>query len=225
MITRMVIQTAVSLVVMAAILFLASGDWGWPQGWVFLGEVALSTSAVNLWLVRHDPALLASRLSAPVQRDQRPWDRIFMLVGLLVFVSWLVLCALDARRFGWSRVPLYAQAIGAVLIALCMIVVWQVFRFNSFAAPQVRVQIERQQRTITDGPYRVVRHPMYAGALLMFVGTPLLLGSWWGLLFVPLGGAGIGIRAVGEERMLRRELAGYEEYTRHVRFRMVPGLW
>jgi protein-S-isoprenylcysteine O-methyltransferase Ste14 len=225
MIARLVLQTAISLAVLAAILFLAAGDWAWPQGWVFLGEVALSMLAVNVWLVRHDPALLASRLSAPMQRDQRPWDRVFMLVGLVVFVSWLVLCALDARRFGWSPVPLYAQAIGAVLIALCMIVVWQVYRFNTFAAPQVRVQTERQKRAITDGPYRIVRHPMYAGALLMFVGTPLLLGSWWGLLFVPLGGAGIGIRAVGEERMLRRELPGYEEYTRHVRFRMIPGVW
>jgi protein-S-isoprenylcysteine O-methyltransferase Ste14 len=201
------------------------GRLGLAASWVFLGEVTVSTFAVNLWLARHDPALLASRLSAPVQRDQLPWDRTFMLVGLLVFVGWLVLCTLDARRFRWSRVPLGAQAIGAVLNALCMIVVWQVFRFNSFAAPQVRVQIERQQRAITDGPYRVVRHAMYAGALLMFVGTPLLLGSWWGLLFAPLGALGIGIRAVGEERMLRRELEGYEEYTRDVRFRMIPGLW
>jgi protein-S-isoprenylcysteine O-methyltransferase Ste14 len=225
MITRMVVLTAIWLAAMAAILFLAAGDWGWPQGWVFLGEVGVSSFAVNFWLARHDPALLASRLSAPVQRDQRRWDRIFMLVALLAFIGWLVMCTVDARRFGWSRVPLWAQVIGAVLIALCMIVVWQVFRFNSFAAPQVRMQIERQQRAITNGPYRIVRHPMYAGALLMFVGTPLLLGSWWGLLFVPLGAVGIGIRAVGEERMLRRELAGYEEYTRHVRFRMVPGLW
>jgi len=225
MIMRMVVLTAIWLAGMAAILFLAAGDWGWPQGWVFLGELAVSTLAVNLWLTWHDPALLASRLSAPVQSDQQPWDRTFMLVGLLVFVGWLVLCALDARRFGWSRVPRGMQAFGAVLIALCMIVVWQVFCFNSFAAPQVRVQIERQQRVITDGPYRIVRHPMYAGSLLMFVGTPLLLGSWWGLLFVPIGAIGIGMRAVGEERMLRRELAGYEDYTRHVRFRMVPGLW
>jgi protein-S-isoprenylcysteine O-methyltransferase Ste14 len=227
MITRMVVQTTSWLAAMAVILCLAAGDWGWPQAWAFLGEVAVSTFAVNAWLLRHDPALLASRLSAPVQSDQRPWDRIFMAAGALVFVSWLVLCAMDARRFAWSLVPLWTQALGAVLIALCMIVIWQTFRFNTFAAPQIRVQTDREQRVITDGPYRIVRHPMYAAALLMFVGTPFLLGSWWGLLFVPVGaiGIGIGIRAVGEERMLHRELTGYDDYARQVRFRMVPGLW
>jgi protein-S-isoprenylcysteine O-methyltransferase Ste14 len=144
-----------------------------------------------------------------MQNDQRPWDRTFMLVGLLVFISWLVLCALDARRFGWSSVPLWVEAIGAALIALCMFVVWQVYRFNTFAAPQVRVQIGRQQRVITDEPYRIVRHPMYAAGLLMFVGPPLLLGSRWGLLFVPVGAVGIGIRMVAEEHLLCQELSGY----------------
>jgi protein-S-isoprenylcysteine O-methyltransferase Ste14 len=191
----------------------------------FPGQIAISSIAVSLWLARHDPALLRARLSAPVQRDQRPWDRLFLAAGALVFVSWLALSALDARRLQWSLVPLWAQALGAVLIALCMIVVWQTFRFNTFAAPQVRIQKDREHRVITDGPYRIVRHPMYAGALLMFVGTPLLLGSWWGLLFVPVAVVGIGIRAVGEERMLRRELPGYDHYTRQVRFRMLPGLW
>ncbi len=225
MIRRMLVQTAISLAALASILFLAAGDWRWPQGWVFLAEVAVTSAAVNRWLVRHDPALLASRLSAPMQSGQRPWDRIFMLVGLPVFIGWLALCALDGRRFGWSHVPLWLEAIGAVLIALCMFGVWQVYRFNTFAAPQVRVQAERRHRVIADGPYRIVRHPMYAAALLMFAGTPLLLGSWWGLLAVPVGALGIGMRAVGEERMLRRELPGYEEYASRVRFRMVPGLW
>jgi protein-S-isoprenylcysteine O-methyltransferase Ste14 len=179
MITRMVVQTTIWLAAMGVILFVAAGDWGWPQGWAFLGEIAISSFAVSLWLARHDPALLAARLSAPVQRDQRPWDRIFMAVAALVFVGWLVLNALDARRFQWSLVPLWAQALGAVLIALCMTMVWQTFRFNTFAAPQVRIQKDREQRVITNGPYRIVRHPMYAGALLMFMGTPLLLGSWW----------------------------------------------
>jgi protein-S-isoprenylcysteine O-methyltransferase Ste14 len=221
----MVVQTTIWLLAMGVVLFLAAGDWGWPQGWVFLGEIAVSSFAVSFWLARHDPALLAARLSAPVQPDQQPWDRVFMAAAALVFVSWLVLSALDARRFGWSVVPLWAEALGAVLIALCMLVVWQTFRFNTFAAPQVRVQIDRQQRVITDGPYRIVRHPMYSGALLMFVGTPLLLGSWWGLLFVPLAVVGIGFRAVGEEQMLRVELPGYDDYTRDVRFRLFPGIW
>ena len=89
MITRMVVQTTISLAVMGAILFLAAGDWGWPQGWAFLGEIAISSFAVSLWLARHDPALLATRLSAPMQRDQRPWDRIFMAVGALsLSVGW-----------------------------------------------------------------------------------------------------------------------------------------
>jgi protein-S-isoprenylcysteine O-methyltransferase Ste14 len=225
MIARMVAQTTAWLIGMAVILFLSAGSWTWPQGWVFLGEIGASTMAVNFWLARHDPSLLASRLSAPVQRDQQPWDRKFMAVAALVFLAWLIVCALDGGRFRWSSVPIWAQVTGALLIALCMIVVWQTFRYNSFAAPQIRVQTDRQQRVITDGPYRVVRHPMYAGALLMFVGTPLLLVSWWGLLFVPVGLVGIGFRVVSEERMLSRYLAGYDQYKQRVRFRMLPGLW
>ena len=135
MIMRMAIQTTIWLAVMGIILFVAAGDWGWPQGWAFLVEIAISSVAVSLWLARHDPALLEARLSAPVQRDQRPWDRIFMAAGALVFISWLVLSALDARRFQWSLVPLWAQALGAVLIALCMTLVWQTFRFNTFRCP------------------------------------------------------------------------------------------
>jgi hypothetical protein len=118
MITRMVVQTTTWLAAMGVILFAAAGDWGWRQGWIFLGEIAISSFAVSFWLARHDPALLASRLSAPMQRDQRPWDRVFMVAALSVFMGWLALCAVDARRFQWSVVPLWAQGLGAVLIAL-----------------------------------------------------------------------------------------------------------
>jgi uncharacterized membrane protein YgdD (TMEM256/DUF423 family) len=99
MIARMLVQTTSWLAAIAVILCLAAGSWGWPQAWTFVGEVAVSTFAVNVWLLQHDPALLASRRSAPAQPDQLPWDRIFMAAGALVFVSWLVLCAMDARRF------------------------------------------------------------------------------------------------------------------------------
>jgi len=99
----MVVQTTLWLAAMGAILFLAAGDWRWLQGWVFLGELGFFSFAVSLWLLRYDPALLESRLSAPVRRDQMPWDRIFMLAVAVVFIGWMVLIALDARRFGWSH--------------------------------------------------------------------------------------------------------------------------
>ncbi len=225
MMTRMMVQTTGWLAVMGAILFLAAGDWHWPQAWVFLVEIGLSSLMVGVWLLRHDPALLASRLSAPVRRDQLPWDRVFMVVVIVLFLGWMVLIALDARRFGWSRTPLAAQMVGGALIALGTVVVWRVFRYNTFAAPQVRLQVERGHRVVTDGPYRIVRHPMYAGAVLWLLGMPLLLGSWWGVAAVPFMTAGLALRALGEERLLRRELTGYEEYARKVRFRLIPGVW
>ncbi len=225
MITRIVVQTTLWLAGMGGVLFVAAGDWRWPQGWALLAELGVCSFAVSFWLLRHDPALLATRLSGPIGRDQVPWDRLFMPAIALVFLGWTVLIAMDARRLGWSRMPLWTQALGAVLIALGMLVVWQTFRFNTFAAPQVRVQTARAHRVITDGPYRIVRHPMYAGGMLVFLGIPLLLGSWWGVVAVPLLLLGIAPRAVGEERLLRRELSGYDEYAKRVRFRLIPGVW
>src|SRR5271156_84286 len=113
---RMVVQTLLSLVVMGAILFLAAGDWRWPQAWIFLVEIGVSSFAVSSWLLRHDPALLGSRLAMPLQRDQKQWDRIFMVVLLVAFVAWLALIGLDARRLRWSVVPIWGQLLGASLI-------------------------------------------------------------------------------------------------------------
>ncbi len=221
----MLARTLLWLVAMGVVLFLAAGDWRWPQGWIFLIETGIASLAVSFWLLRHDPALLESRLSMVVRRDQKPWDRVFMVGALFVFVAWIVLMGVDARRVQFSAVPIGAQILGAVLIALCMVLCWRVFRVNSFAAPQVRMQAERAQTVITDGPYRIVRHPMYGGAALFFLGAPLLLGSWWGLLAAPFLTLGMSARIIGEERMLRRELAGYDAYAARVRYRLVPGLW
>jgi protein-S-isoprenylcysteine O-methyltransferase Ste14 len=223
--TRALVQTTFLSVILGGCLFFAAGDWEWPQAWVFLAEIEIASLLVSAWLARHDPALLESRLSKPFHGDQQRWDRLFMASALIGFGGWMVVMALDARRFGFSHIPLWTQGLGAVLIALCMVLVWQVFRYNTFAAPQVRIQADRGQRVITNGPYKIVRHPMYAAALFYFLGTPLLLGSWWGLLPVPFFAACLGARAVGEERMLRQALPGYDDYVRQVRFRLVPGVW
>jgi protein-S-isoprenylcysteine O-methyltransferase Ste14 len=204
MVWRMTIQTTIWLLVMGAIVFAAGGGLAWPQAWVFLAESGVSGFTIGAWLTRHDPALLAARLSSLFHRDQSPWDRVFLGCAGLGFIAWLVLAAVDAHRFRWSVVPLWAQALGAV---------------------QVRHQAERGQVVVTTGPYRFVRHPMYAFATLYFLGVPLLLGSWWALLPVPLFAIAFGARAIGEERMLRQALPGYDAYTGTVRFRLIPGIW
>ena len=225
MMIRALVQTLAFYIVLGIVLFAAAGDWTWPEAWVFLAESLLFSAVIIVWLAGFDPALLQSRMGMRFHADQTRWDRIFMAGAFSGFVLWLVLIPLDARRFAWSHVPLWAEALGAVLIALCMTLVCWVFRYNSFAAPQVRIQADRGQHVITGGPYRIVRHPMYALAMLYFVGAPLLLGSWWGLLPVPLFMAAFAARSIREEAVLRQALQGYDEYAARVRFRLIPGVW
>lgn len=225
LIALLLAEFAALIMVLGAILFGAAGAWDWPSGWAYLAVFLVVGLAVSLWLAAVDPALLAERLKPPVQRGQKPWDRVFLVGVMVVYVGWHVLMALDARRFGWSHVPLAVQVLGAALIVVSYLGIAWVFRTNSFAAPVIKIQAERGQHVITTGPYAAVRHPMYAFAALQFVGDPLLLGSWWGLAVVPPLYAAVAWRALGEERMLREGLAGYDDYARRVRWRLAPGVW
>jgi protein-S-isoprenylcysteine O-methyltransferase Ste14 len=224
MVRRLLVQNLVWIVALGALLFASAGTFDWPGAWFFLAETGVGGIAVGLWLAKHDPGLLAERLSPTMQRGQKGWDKVFMACVFVLWGSWLVLMALDAR-FHASETPAWAPPLGAILIALCFTIVWLAFRENSFAAPVVKIQAERGHRVVTSGPYRHVRHPMYAGALLFFLGVPLLLGSWWGLAAAPLMAAVLAVRAVLEERMLIVELEGYADYAARVRYRLVPGVW
>ncbi|RLT43999.1 MAG: isoprenylcysteine carboxylmethyltransferase family protein [Chloroflexi bacterium] len=128
-------------------------------------------------------------------------------------------------RFRWSMVPMFVQALGAVGEVVAFAIIGRVFRENTFLAPVVRVQEERGQTVVSTGPYAVVRHPMYAGALILFLATPLLLGSWWGLAAAVALTAAMSLRIPLEERELRRSLPGYAEYALRVRYRLLPGVW
>jgi protein-S-isoprenylcysteine O-methyltransferase Ste14 len=209
---------------MAVFLLVPAGTLDWPAAWGFLAEMGVLSLAVGLWLARHDPALLAERLGSPFQRAQMTWDKIFMAVVMVLYFAWLILMGLDAR-WAISRMPIWLQALGALGVALANYVVFLAFRENSYAAPVVKIQRERGHKTVSTGPYAFVRHPMYAGGLLMFLGMPLQLGSWLGVaalaLMVPL----LAVRIVMEERTLRAELEGYRDYAARVRYRMIPGLW
>jgi protein-S-isoprenylcysteine O-methyltransferase Ste14 len=220
-----IIRNVLWTVVLAAVLLGAAGTWRWPAGWVFLAEIGGFGIAISLWLARYDPALLAERMSFGFQPAQKAWDKAFIVTLIVLWCGWLVLMGLDAVRFRWSSVPVWLQAAGAILIALCMYIAYLTFRANSYAAPVVKIQTERGHRVVSTGPYAHVRHPMYAGALLFFIGTPLLLGSWWGLVAAPLITALLIARLLMEERMLADELAGYREYAARVRYRLIPGVW
>jgi protein-S-isoprenylcysteine O-methyltransferase Ste14 len=225
MFQRAMSQMALLIAAMGALLFVPTGDWGWVEAWAFLAMIAINAAAMCAWLARRDPGLLEARLSGPTSEDQAPWDKLFMLVLMGAFMAWLAVMGLDARRFSWSHVPGRVEILGAVLTQICFLLVWPVFAANSFPAPQVRLQAERSQAVVSRGPYRVVRHPMYAAAIFFFIGVPLQLGSWVGLACAPLFIVALGVRAIGEERMLMRQLDGYEAYANRVRFRFVPGLW
>lgn len=225
MISQLIIRTAIWIAVMAVLLFVAAGTLRWPAGWVFLAEIGGFGLAIGLWLARHDPALLAERMSMLVQPAQKRWDKVFMASIVVVWTAWLVLMGLDAVRWRLSHMPVWAQVAGAILIALCMYLAYQTLRVNSFAAPVVKIATERGHHVVDSGPYAHVRHPMYAGAVLFFIGTPLLLGSWYGLAAAPVLTAVIALRAVLEERMLAQELPGYRDYAARVRYRLMPGVW
>jgi protein-S-isoprenylcysteine O-methyltransferase Ste14 len=225
MVQRIVRQSVVGLAIMLVLLFVPAGTLAWPAGWIFLIEFSLASALIARWLLRHNPDLLAERMKPLIQRDQKPWDKALMVVFLFLWCAWFVVMALDAVRFGWSEIPLWLQVLGAIAIAVSMYIMHLIMRTNSFAAPVVKIQAERGHRVISDGPYAIVRHPMYGGTLLLIVGIPLLLGSWWGLALSPVLILLFAVRGVMEERTLMAELPGYSDYAARVRYRLVPFVW
>jgi protein-S-isoprenylcysteine O-methyltransferase Ste14 len=210
------------VVVMAVLVFVPAGTWRYWEGWVFLLLFSSCALAISLYLVRRDPGLLERRVAAGPIAEQRTRQKVIQTMASTAFLSIIVVPALD-RRFGWSHVPLPLVVVGDALVVLGFLIVFRVFRENSFASAVIEVGAE--QRVIDTGPYARVRHPMYAGALVLLAGIPLALGSFWGLLaLLPFTGI-IVWRLRDEERFLERELPGYQGYRGRVRHRLVPGVW
>src|SRR5262245_17809379 len=225
MIARLIVQTCAGIGLMGLLLFVAAGTLHWPGAWVFLAELGILGLASGLWLARADPDLLRERMSPFDRSGQDEADRTLMKVLAVALFAWLVLMALDACRFRWSHVAFWVHAAGAVAILVAFAIIhWTVLE-NPFAIVVVRVQRERGQHVITTGPYQFVRHPMYAGAIFFFIGTPLLLGSWYGLIGALVMIALFCVRIAIEERTLRAELEGYAEYADDVPYRLIPGVW
>jgi protein-S-isoprenylcysteine O-methyltransferase Ste14 len=224
MIAKLLLQNSIFVLALGALLFASAGTLHWPAAWVFLVTSAILGPACGLWLAKTDPALLAERMRPTFQADQPAADKKFMLTFALVALIWLVATGLD-RRAQASHVPLLLQVLGLAMYLLSNAFIMWVFRENSFAAPVVKVQTARHHRVISSGPYAFVRHPMYSGIMLFFVGVPLLLGSWWGVAIAPVFAVLFAIRARIEERALVEGLPDYADYAERVRYRLVPGVW
>ncbi|WP_078325645.1 methyltransferase family protein [Mycobacteroides salmoniphilum] len=224
LLVKLLTANIVSTIALGGLMLLAAGTWNWPQLWTLMVEITVLNVGVHLWLLNTNPALLAERLDSPRQPDQTTWDKVFMVFAIVGMPIWFAVPGFD-HRWGWSNVPLWVEVMGAVLVAASSLSMISVFRANSFAAPIVKVQAERGHSIADTGPYAYVRHPMYAGAIPFLIGMPLMLGSWYGLIGSAVTVVALGFRAVGEERLLTRELDGYPEYAARVRYRLVPGVW
>ena len=225
LVLNLIVQTIVWFGAMGAIVFGAAGTIDYAGGWLYLGVMIAASVVFGLYLARVDPGLLRERLKPPMQKGQPLADKLILIPILLLLLGGMGFMAADAARWRWSAMPSRVQWAGcALLLATLAFMLWTM-RANSFAAPVVKIQKERGQRVVTAGPYAIVRHPLYFGALFYVAATSLVLGSWWGLATVPLVAVGFAIRIGVEEKALREGLQGYDDYARRVRWRLVPFVW
>ena len=208
--------------VVGGLLFAVAGTVRYTEAWIFLGTFFGASLAVTLYLMRRDPKLLERRVKAGPVAEQRPRQRLIQALASCAFLAIIAAPALD-HRLGWSRVPPAVVAAGDLLVAFGFLVVFRVFKENSYASAVIEVGAE--QKVIDTGPYALVRHPMYAGALLLLAATPPALGTLVALPLVAALAAVLVARIVDEERLLSAELPGYRDYCREVRHRLVPHVW
>jgi protein-S-isoprenylcysteine O-methyltransferase Ste14 len=223
---KLIIQTVSTFLIggmaLGVLLFLPAWTFNYWQAWVFIVVFLMAVNGIGLYLSLKDPALLERRKKFGPTKEQSLGQRIAISIGILALLGALVFCAL-AHRFGWSPVPAYVSLAGDVLVALGLMINLRVFRENSYGGSTI--ETVAGQSVISTGPYARLRHPMYAGVLLMITGIPLALDAWWGLAIIAGGAPGLIWRILDEEKFLKKDLPGYVEYTHRVRYRLIPYLW
>ena len=212
----------IGLVVFGLLVFWPAGTFDYWQGWAFIAVFAASTMIPSLYLAAKNPAALERRMQAGPAAETRPLQKLIISFAFVSLGTTIVVSALDFR-FGWSSVPAAISVIGDVLVALGLVISMIVTIQNGYAAANVKV--ESGQELVSTGLYRLVRHPMYFGNVVLMIGIPLALGSYWGLLFVIPGLAVLATRILDEEKVLTQQLAGYPDYAQRVHYRLVPYVW
>jgi protein-S-isoprenylcysteine O-methyltransferase Ste14 len=206
-----------------ALIFGPAGRIDWAPGWIFLTVLAAAFGASTLVIAKVNPVIFRAR--SRFQTGTKTWDLVLLAVILPATVAEIPLATLDAGRMHWSAVPMWVVGLGYVLVVGGVVVTAWAQAVNPFFEPGVRIQAERDQRPITGGPYRIVRHPGYIAGIALFAGMALALASWWALIPVAVASALLVVRTRLEDRLLRAELAGYQAYADKTRYRLVPGVW
>ncbi len=219
-------QALVGLATLAVLLWLAlflpSWSLNYWQAWTYWIVFLASVSAISVYFLKRDLNLIAGRLKAGPTAETESSQKIIQALITLFFVLQILIPSFD-YRFQWSNVPTFLVLAGEVFVVFGLLIVFLVFKENSFTSNII--EVNKEQKVISTGPYGVVRHPMYTGALLMLLFTPLALGSFWGLLvFIPMFLA-IALRIVEEEKFLVKNLVGYDEYRQRIRYRLIPFVW
>ena len=211
------------LAVFTGIWFGIAGRVTWRQGWALLLTFIIYVSILVWRLSKLNPDLVRER-NRPADKAEA-WDRVVMGIYSVILVVMLIVSALDGGRYIWSAVPLCVQMIGWVLLFVAGVIVWHVMMTNAYLSSWARIQDDRGQVVVQEGIYRRIRHPMYLGIIVGFLGIPLVLGSWWAMIpSVVIVGLFV-YRTYREDQMLIDGLAGYAEYTEKVRYRLLPGIW
>jgi protein-S-isoprenylcysteine O-methyltransferase Ste14 len=209
-------------ITLALCLFLPALTIHYWQGWVFLFVFSISALMITIYLMEKDPKLLERRVNGGPASEKEKSQKIIQIMASVAFLAIIVFPAID-HRLSWSVVPVYVVLIGDILVATGFYLVFLVFKENTFTSAVI--EVSEGQFIISTGPYAVVRHPMYIGALVLLTGIPVALGSWWGLLTIIPITLVIIWRLLDEEKFLLKNLPDYFEYQQKVKFRLLPFIW
>lgn len=212
-------RVIVSVPVLAALFFVPAGTLAYWEAWLYMIVLLVPVAIFGRYLYIHEPELLERRLRT---EEKEPIQRWIQWVGGLAMLIGFVVPGLD-RRFGWSDVSLETVLLADVVMLIGYGIFIRVMLENRFASRVI--DVEESQSVISTGPYAVVRHPMYSGVLLIYLASPLALGSYWALIPICVAGSTVVVRILNEEKVLARDLNGYREYLRAVRYRLIPGVW
>jgi protein-S-isoprenylcysteine O-methyltransferase Ste14 len=210
------------MIAMGAVLFLPAWTFNYWQAWIFLAVFGTSALAITLYLMKMDPKLLERRVYAGPTAEKETTQKIIQFITSIGFIAMLVVPALD-HRWGWSYMPAYLTIFGNILIAIGFLIIFFVYKRNTFTSATIEVYAE--QKVVTTGMYALVRHPMYFGALFLFIGMSLALGSWWDFAVYLIMMPALIWRLFDEEKFLTKNLQGYAEYKNKVRYRLIPFVW